>query len=343
MHNSESGSDLMHDVLKAYLNRDPSNPTAWLSTPAVSAWRHYLSTTLNNAGNIGMAIGVVGGIIVTISTGPITLPALAAGFVMGSKVGTGAETAKEAFDIYCGEDCITHTNQMTPEEKAMRATELAAKLSRILVGRGFDQLLRRYDDNRKTFLENQEQGAYNNGQPQPATATAGGGQSPANNWFNENQQQTPRQGSSTPTGGSQPSQPPTIKAGTDAGSGFKHHANIEEHLLERKINLPTDFNNPKLRSKFNKHKDIFGMEDVNFNKQNAEVFKQKIVDHVNNPDTIPIAGEYTRGNVGNVVHYYNPKTEIDVMKDTSGNFVSVWELNDEQLQNLKRSGKIGGG
>ena len=44
--------------------------------------------------------------------------------------------------------------------------------------------------------------------------------------------------------------------------------------------------------------------------------------------TIPIAVEYSKGDVGKVVHYYNPKTKINVMKDANGNKVYGKILND---------------
>ncbi len=134
-----------------------------------------------------------------------------------------------------------------------------------------------------------------------------------------------------------------LKAGTEAGSGFKHHADIDINLLKKKINLPNDLNNPKLRAKYSSHGKHFGMEGMNFNKQNAELFKQKITDHIIDPETIAIAGEYTRGGVGNVVHYYNPTTKLNVMKDMNGDFISGWKLNAEQIEHLQKIGKIGGG
>lgn len=133
-----------------------------------------------------------------------------------------------------------------------------------------------------------------------------------------------------------------LKAGKKAGGGFKHCIDIDANLLKRKINFSDDLNNSKLRRKFHKHGKHFGMEGKNFNKENAELFKQNIRDHINNPDTIPIAGKYTTGNVGDVVHYYNPKTELNVIKDMNGNYVSGWKLSEEQQEFLKLKSQIGG-
>ncbi|CAL7961116.1 hypothetical protein MIDIC_240075 [Alphaproteobacteria bacterium] len=128
-----------------------------------------------------------------------------------------------------------------------------------------------------------------------------------------------------------------FKAGTDAGGGFKHHADIDENLLNREIKLP----DAQVQAKFPRHAEQFGVQG-NWNKQNGELFKQKLIEHVANPDTIPIAGTYTRGKVQDVVHYYNPKTELNVMKDKNGEFISGWKLNDGQQKYLKETGKIGG-
>lgn len=133
-----------------------------------------------------------------------------------------------------------------------------------------------------------------------------------------------------------------LKAGTEAGSGFKHHKNIDINLLKKEVNLPNDLNNPKLRAKFNDHGDDFGMKGLNFNRKNAELFKQNIRAHISSPETIPIAGEYTRGGVGDVVHYYNPTTQRNVMKDMNGDFISGWKLSEKQQKWLQETGKIGG-
>ena len=43
------------------------------------------------------------------------------------------------------------------------------------------------------------------------------------------------------------------------------------------------------------------------------------------------------------MHYYNPKTEINVMKDKQGKFISGWKLGDEQRPIFEKTGKLGGG
>ena len=73
-----------------------------------------------------------------------------------------------------------------------------------------------------------------------------------------------------------------------------------------------------------------------------EILKEKYARYktIKNPDTIAIAGKY---HVKDVVHYYNPKTNINVMKGTDGQFISGWKLTGGQRENLKAISKIGGG
>ena len=111
---------------------------------------------------------------------------------------------------------------------------------------------------------------------------------------------------------------------------------MDMKLLERNLILP----DIQIQAKF-KHAEHFGVKG-NYNKQSAQLFKEKIIAHVNDPNTIAIAGKYTRGGVRDVVHYYNPKTEINVMKDKQGKFISGWKLGDEQRPIFEKTGKLGG-
>ena len=43
------------------------------------------------------------------------------------------------------------------------------------------------------------------------------------------------------------------------------------------------------------------------------------------------------------MHFYNPKTSVNIMKDTNGNWVSGWKLSKIQREHIKLNGKIGGG
>ena len=77
----------------------------------------------------------------------------------------------------------------------------------------------------------------------------------------------------------------------------------------------------------------------NYDKKNIQLFKQKILDHINDPNTIAIAGKYHEDIA---IHFYNPKTNLNVMKNTNGEFWSAWKLSGRQHHFLKSTGKIGG-
>jgi hypothetical protein len=78
----------------------------------------------------------------------------------------------------------------------------------------------------------------------------------------------------------------------------------------------------------------------NFNKANAEIFRKVIDEHVKKLTSVPIAVTY-RGQ--DVIHYLDPKTALNVIKDLDGNFISGWRLSPAQLQHVLNSGKLGGG
>ncbi|MCI5060222.1 MAG: hypothetical protein MRY79_04030 [Alphaproteobacteria bacterium] len=77
----------------------------------------------------------------------------------------------------------------------------------------------------------------------------------------------------------------------------------------------------------------------NQNNKNLKKFRQALKDHVKSKDTIVIKGSYHRQPT---THYYNTKTKINVMKDSEGKLRSAWELTDGQVENILRSGNLGG-
>ena len=121
-------------------------------------------------------------------------------------------------------------------------------------------------------------------------------------------------------------------------TGFKHFIEVDGALLKKEIKLPDDYNSPKLRKKFDSHKVDFGMEDMNYNKANADIFKQKIIDHIKQDDIIVIAG--THRGTEKVIHYFDKKTKVNVMKDTNGNFISGWKLDLDQIKSLETKGNV---
>jgi hypothetical protein len=72
---------------------------------------------------------------------------------------------------------------------------------------------------------------------------------------------------------------------------------------------------------------------------NYELFKDKIVDPMQNPSTRIKKGTYKK-NI-EVFHYFNEKTRLNVMiRQDDNTFLSGWKLNDQQLKNVKDRGAL---
>ena len=78
------------------------------------------------------------------------------------------------------------------------------------------------------------------------------------------------------------------------------------------------------------------MIDYNFNLENAELFKQKIIEHVNNPKTEMITGTYRSDDV---THYFNSESKINVIIKND-QFLSCWRLGAEQASNVLERGSL---
>jgi len=99
--------------------------------------------------------------------------------------------------------------------------------------------------------------------------------------------------------------------------------------------VTVDFPDKQLQKKF-KHSDDFGI-DGSWGMENKEEFRQALQEHINDPDTIMIEGEF-RGE--EVTHYYNQRTGNNLIVDKDGEFISGWELTEDQQAHLTASGKI---
>ncbi len=121
---------------------------------------------------------------------------------------------------------------------------------------------------------------------------------------------------------------PTVRAISQLGKAAKLNS-------ERRMK----YERSQLQSKF-KHAKENGIEG-NPNNNTLKQFEELIQKHVSDPDTQIIKGSY---HTEKVTHYYNPKTNLNVMKDKTGFYKSgPWKLGQKQVENLLRSGKLGGG
>lgn len=91
----------------------------------------------------------------------------------------------------------------------------------------------------------------------------------------------------------------------------------------------------QLQAKF-KHASDFGVKG-NWNSSAGSKFNSAINQHINSPGVRTIHGSY-RGQ--SVIHHLHPKTGLNVMSTPSGQFVSGWKLNPNQLHNVLKHGGL---
>lgn len=115
------------------------------------------------------------------------------------------------------------------------------------------------------------------------------------------------------------------------GSDIQNNGNNGSYFDQ---SLNCEFPNRQLQKKYH-HASDFGVTGK-YNPQNRDLFRRKIIEHMKS--THVCLGTY-RGIP--VHHYYNPKTNLNVMINPKNNkFISGWYLDDNQLKNMKRNGNI---
>ncbi len=96
------------------------------------------------------------------------------------------------------------------------------------------------------------------------------------------------------------------------------------------------FNPAQLQSKF-KHAHRFGVKG-NYNKVNVVKFEEALSNYLKDSQVIPIRGTYRKTQP--VLHFYNPNTELNVMLKTDKNFISCWQLDEDQIFHLLQTGNV---
>jgi hypothetical protein len=91
----------------------------------------------------------------------------------------------------------------------------------------------------------------------------------------------------------------------------------------------------QLQAKF-KHAQDFGVAG-NYSKANAARFSQAINKHVNSPSVRAIKGTYHERPL---THHLDPKTGLNVISDSVGNFISGWKLSPAQLRHVLSHGGL---
>jgi RHS repeat-associated protein len=137
----------------------------------------------------------------------------------------------------------------------------------------------------------------------------------------------------------------SVGAGDRAGAGLEVAAVLPPIKLLRGANLlakegitAMNFSRAQLQHAF-KHAGDFGVAG-NPNNRTLSEFGAAIQRHVESESTLAVQGTY-RG--VDVTHFVDPGTGLNVMKDSSGSFLSGWKLSDQQLKHVLDDGKLGGG
>jgi len=99
--------------------------------------------------------------------------------------------------------------------------------------------------------------------------------------------------------------------------------------------IKTKFSDQQLQKKF-KHAKYFGVKG-NWNQKNKKKFKLALQDHISDAETERIMGTY-RGE--KVIHFYNSKSDNNVITTRDEEFISGWKLSTKQRQHLLDSGDL---
>jgi peptidoglycan hydrolase-like protein with peptidoglycan-binding domain len=91
----------------------------------------------------------------------------------------------------------------------------------------------------------------------------------------------------------------------------------------------------QLQRKF-KHAKVFGIVG-NANKRTLEQFENALQKHSSSARIRIIKGSY-RGK--KVIHYYDSETNINIIQDFSGKFISAWKLSKDQVYHILKNGRL---
>lgn len=112
-----------------------------------------------------------------------------------------------------------------------------------------------------------------------------------------------------------------------------------DKILPRKLRQE-DFsiNDVQLQKKW-KHARDFGIPE-NWNTNNAQLFRAALTRFVQENSEV-IKAEISYINQPHII-YFDPCTNLQVLTDHSGNFISGWRLSDAAFFNLVMHGRLGG-
>lgn len=98
-----------------------------------------------------------------------------------------------------------------------------------------------------------------------------------------------------------------------------------------------DTTTSQLQKKY-KHAEVFGIKG-NSSKATIEQFDRKLHAHVTSEQTVVVVGQYRRGGI-DVVHHVDPVTNISVMTNRSGKFITAWQFSPGQARHVLETGVL---
>lgn len=98
---------------------------------------------------------------------------------------------------------------------------------------------------------------------------------------------------------------------------------------------PAAYTDKQLQTKY-KHAEDFGV-DGNYNKGNAQKFREAVDNHIADPATKHIDGTY-QGKPA--ILDYNPNTGLVTVRSPSGDFISGWKASPAQARNIETRGSL---
>ena len=102
------------------------------------------------------------------------------------------------------------------------------------------------------------------------------------------------------------------------------------NMLQYIPEFDSTIDNKQIQKKY-KHVPDFGISG-NFNQKNAQLFKNKIIEHMKEPSIQIIEGTFKKIEV---THYFNLETGLNVFFNRDNNkFISGWLLKNDQLDNM---------
>jgi len=130
---------------------------------------------------------------------------------------------------------------------------------------------------------------------------------------------------------------PSMSMPRSSGGGKASTGGVNQTSQVKTVSENLSFDSRKVQHEYGRgHAANYGVNG-NWNKANGATFEQAMRNQINSVND-PILGTF-KGTI-QVYHFYDPKTGLDTMIDTSGNFVAGWKLSADQIKCLLQNGNV---